>query len=182
MLKKGSAALEGTNPIRESTCEQKKSVTSEQKVELFLSSFRGRPDVHARRWENGGRGGYHPVQAPLGPLQARRHLQGADVLGIYPLLADNTTWWLAFDFDGPNSASEIRDLAQAAERLHIPLYLERSRSGLGYHAWLFFEEPVEAGKARRLGEVILTNGSFLKGALIGCFPPKTLILARDSAT
>ena len=39
----------------------------------------------------------------------------------------------------------------------IPYAIERSRSGNGSHVWIFFEEPLPAFKARRLGNAILTE-------------------------
>jgi len=41
--------------------------------------------------------------------------------------------------------------------MNLPAALERSRSGNGAHVWLFFEEAVSAGLARRLGALILTE-------------------------
>ena len=39
----------------------------------------------------------------------------------------------------------------------IPCSIERSRSGNGAHVWIFFEQPLTASKARRLGNTILTE-------------------------
>ena len=39
----------------------------------------------------------------------------------------------------------------------IPCSIERSRSGNGAHVWIFFEQPLPASKARRLGNTILTE-------------------------
>ena len=39
----------------------------------------------------------------------------------------------------------------------IPAALERSRSGNGAHIWIFFEHPVLAIKARRLGTFLMTR-------------------------
>ena len=38
----------------------------------------------------------------------------------------------------------------------VPVAIERSRSGNGAHAWIFFAEPVAAGDARRLGALLVT--------------------------
>lgn len=92
------------------------------------------------------------------------------VVGAYPLLEDNTTWFLAFDFDDEQSLSESRALCRSGAALGVPLYLERSRSGTGYHVWLFFDAPVEAAKARRLGQVLLATAGFSVKAFDRMFP------------
>jgi hypothetical protein len=40
----------------------------------------------------------------------------------------------------------------------VPYSIERSRSGNGAHVWIFFDSPVLAVKARKLGNAILTEG------------------------
>ena len=45
----------------------------------------------------------------------------------------------------------------ACRAKEIPAVVERSRSGNGAHVWLFFEGPVAASLARRLGAHILTE-------------------------
>lgn len=40
--------------------------------------------------------------------------------------------------------------------------LERSRSGQGGHAWIFFSEPVSASVARKLGVILLAKASALR--------------------
>jgi hypothetical protein len=36
-----------------------------------------------------------------------RHLSGKEVIGIYPLLQDNTSWFIAADFDQSGSGKKI---------------------------------------------------------------------------
>ncbi len=95
----------------------------------------------------------------------RRHLGGpsnkptfADfVAGVFPLLPDNTCHFLAVDFDGENWTSDAIAFIETCQKLNISVGLERSRSGAGGHAWLFFEEPLPARLARQLGFVVLTE-------------------------
>ena len=100
---------------------------------------------------------------PVTDEVVHQHLAGQDstgkpfVMGLYPMLLDETCFFLATDFDG----AEWRDDARAFQetcRLHeIPAPLERSRSGNGGHIWIFFENALPAVLARRLGAYLLTE-------------------------
>ena len=46
---------------------------------------------------------------------------------------------------------------QTCKTEEIPAALERSRSGNGAHVWMFFDEPVPAAKARKLGSFLMTR-------------------------
>ncbi len=102
---------------------------------------------------------------PLTPAVVRDHLRGEReeergrefVVGIYPLLADETCWFVALDFDGPAWKEDTTALRDACRELEIPVALERSRSGNGGHVWMFFAEPLPAVLARKLGSLLLTR-------------------------
>lgn len=47
----------------------------------------------------------------------------------------------------------------------IPFSIERSRSGNGAHVWTFFNEPIPACKARKLGNTILTEAMKRNGRM-----------------
>ena len=95
-----------------------------------------------------------------------KHLRGRDnaksqaetyVAGVYPLLPDDTVWFLAADFDKEQWAADALAYVETC-RLHgISAALERSRSGNGGHVWIFFAEPVPARDARQLGALLLTE-------------------------
>jgi len=87
---------------------------------------------------------------PLTDEQIKRHLLGEQLIGIYPLLHNNTSNFIAADFDGDNWLSEARKFTQACEASGLPVYLERSRSGNGGHVWLFFSEAYPAFKSRKI--------------------------------
>ena len=91
------------------------------------------------------------------------HLTGRDdrgqpfVMGLYPMLRDETCYFLAADFDGERWGVDAGAWMETCRRLGVPAILERSRSGSGGHVWLFFSEAISAGLARRLGSFILTE-------------------------
>ncbi len=93
----------------------------------------------------------------------RWHLTGRDdrgrafVMGVYPLLLDETCHFLAVDFDGDAWESDAGAFRETCWRLKIPVTLERSRSGNGAHAWFFFEQAIPARRARNLGSWLLTE-------------------------
>ena len=93
----------------------------------------------------------------------RWHLSGKDdrganfVAGVYPMLLDETCFFLAMDFDKAHWPEDTQAVLETCRRVGIPAYLERSRSGQGGHIWLFFEHAIPATIARRLGSHILTE-------------------------
>ena len=201
-----------------------RSSSLEEKYQLFVSLFAGRPDVHARRFESkSGSKGYSPVCAnqfnssfcaknprvkgkancitcshqafePITLEAFEAHLSGEDprsrdVLGAYPIDGDDRCSFIVADFDGkkrPEGESDdqsvdqsfgsqdstANDIGNEATGLkafetanafrqiclahQIPVYLEISRSGRGYHVWLFFSGQVPALLARRLFTKIWT--------------------------
>ena len=86
---------------------------------------------------------------------------GRDVIGIYPILKDNTCYFLCVDFDDKNCEKDYkRDVlafVNVCEDWKIPFSIERSRSGNGAHVWIFLETPIVAVKVRRLGNAIMTE-------------------------
>jgi superfamily II DNA or RNA helicase len=77
-------------------------------------------------------------------------------LGVYPMLPDDTCWFLAADFDGKSWVRDVAAFRDTARAKGVPIAVERSRSGNGAHAWIFFAEPVAAAEARRLGALLVT--------------------------
>jgi len=78
-------------------------------------------------------------------------------MGVYPLLRDETCWFLALDFDKQTWREDAQTFMETCRAEDIPASLERSRSGNGAHIWLFFEQPVTAAKARTFGSVLMTK-------------------------
>jgi len=184
--------LSGVGPAApdEGASSRMTTLSSEAKVQLFRSLFRGREDVFARRWESNrtGKAGYSPACAnEWDPVlcgkgrgtestrkanciecckhaffrftdeEVEKHLKGFQVIGVYPLLVDETCWFLAADFDGGTWQDDVTSFRETCGSLDVPIAIERSRSGSGAHAWFFFSEPVPAGLARNLGCFLITE-------------------------
>lgn len=91
------------------------------------------------------------------------HLSGRDnagqpfVAGVYPILQDETCFFLAADFDKAAWREDASAFVETCRRRKVPCALERSRSGSGAHVWLFFEEALPTALARKLGALLLTE-------------------------
>jgi len=72
------------------------------------------------------------------------------------MLPDETCWFVAADFDKKSWMRDVAAFRDTACRLGVPVVIERSRSGNGAHAWIFFAEPVPAVEAGRLGVLLMT--------------------------
>ena len=105
----------------------------------------------------------HQRFLPVTDEVIRGHLSGCDgggqafVAGVYPMLLDETCFFLAADFDKAGWREDVTAFAETCRQLDLPAAIERSRSGQGGHVWLFFEEAIPAGLARRLGAHVLTE-------------------------
>ena len=86
---------------------------------------------------------------------------GRDVIGLYPIRKDNTCCFLCTDFDDKSCEhgykNDVLAFVNVCKTWNVPCYIERSRSGNGAHVWIFFNTPVTAFKARKLGNAILTE-------------------------
>ena len=92
-----------------------------------------------------------------------RHLAGTDerggefVAGVYPMLLDETCYFLAIDLDNSSWRGDAMAMLETSRHVGVPAVLERSRSGNGGHIWIFFETAIPASIARRLGSHLLTE-------------------------
>jgi len=89
--------------------------------------------------------------------EVAKHLRGEQVMGVYPLLPDETCWFLAADFDKSSWKDDITAFGGTCDRHSVAVAIERSRSGNGAHAWFFFTSPVPAVAARKLGCFLITE-------------------------
>ncbi len=152
-----------------------------EKIKLVMSLFRGREDVFAKRWQNkNGLSGYSPVcsnewkpgicnkprikcfECPyqafpsLNEKTIEEHLTGNIIVGIYPMLLDETCFFLTADFDDEGWDKDINIVRNICLEYDIPCAIERSRSGKGAHIWFFFKDRISAASARKFGTTLLT--------------------------
>ncbi len=175
-----SIAVSAELPLEDLPCTAlDKSSAVQDKTTLFRSLFRGREDVYAVRWENerSGKKGYAPASAdrwgahkdqprtylPLTDEVVRDHLAGEKTIGIFPLLKDDSCWFLACDFDKDGWQLDALAFLGVCGRYAAPACLERSRSGNGGHVWIFFSAPVPAVQARQLGMRLLRQTMDARG-------------------
>ena len=153
-----------------------------EKITLFRRLFRGRTDVYPVRWQSTqGRSGYSPAcgnEWKAGVCNKRKvkcgdcpnrlllpvtdqvlydHLAGKKTVGVYPLLDDNSCYFLAADFDKGDWQADASAFFQSCLELEIPAALEISRSGNGAHVWIFFADQVPASEARHLGMALISH-------------------------
>lgn len=136
-----------------------------EKIRLYRSIFNTRDDVFARYWEDfeNKKSGYAPIyrlnQSPQALTDAviNSHLMGKQTIGVYPLFPDNTTAFLAIDFDGSNWLELASRVGKIAQTYQLTSYLERSKSGNGGHLWFFFTERISAYTARQMGKLLLSK-------------------------
>lgn len=154
----------------------------QERIEIFKQLFKGRTDTYAVRYETkNGKSGYTPAckyewqkpicQKPtikcsectkrtLLPLTDQviyDHLIGKHTIGLYPLLQDETSWFLAIDFDKKSWQQDVRAFISTCKELQVPASIERSRSGNGCHVWIFMQKATPAPLVRKFGYVLLSR-------------------------
>jgi len=144
------------------------------KITKFRELFKGRTDVVPRYWKSkGGASGYSPMcqnewkenvcqkpcrscqnanYIPLSDDLLLNHFKGNHILGAYPLIKNHKCNFIAADFDDHSGdrdpISDVKAYYETCQIQEIPIYVLRSKSGKGYHAYIFYKKPVPAWKAR----------------------------------
>lgn len=107
----------------------------------------------------------HQAFVPVSEDSVRKHLAGENLssykrdhtIGVYPMLKDETCWFLAVDFDKEHWKQDVTAYLNTCRIRNVPVSLERSRSGNGAHVWVFFKEPIAASDARKMAAALLTE-------------------------
>lgn len=164
-------------------------ISKEDQVEIFMSYFKGRDDVFSYLSidkKNPSKKYYIPAcynewnknvcnktmrkpckicqyrdNKPLTPDVYYDHIFNDKTIGLYPMLDDETCYFIAFDFDDKKDEKNIKYDVLAfwntCDEYNVPISVERSRSGHGFHIWLFFDNKIKAIIARKLGSLLLSK-------------------------
>jgi superfamily II DNA or RNA helicase len=152
--------------------------SNHMKLKIFLDYFKGREDCYAIRFEGKEKSGYAPkykskyryssnknrlgvskidLYEPVTKEVVELHLKGKQTVGLYPMLDDQKTYFLAIDFDKQSFKDDVKAFAKVAKGEGFSPLIEISRSGKGAHIWFFFQNKVLAKEARTLGKVLLSK-------------------------
>ena len=161
----------------------------EDSVKIFMNYFKGRNDVYpylsidktnpnikyfipacANEWKNGVcnktmgkkcKTCQYRENKPISKDTIYKHMYGNQSIGIYPLLENDTCFFLSLDFDDKDSKKDIKSdvlaFASICDKYEVPIAIERSRSGNGIHIWMFFDANIKAITARKLGSLLLSK-------------------------
>ena len=178
--------------LKQRLSSQIKNLSIQDKINIFADYFRGRTDVYPHMYIKNGKVNYAPTcnnfwkanicnkrkgftckncqyrdNVPLTLEVIKNHMYTPNnVIGIYPMLEGDTCYFLAFDFDNRNNNLDVKDdvlaFASICDKYDIPIGIEKSRSGKGYHIWIFFKDNIKALTARKLGSLLLSKTMEIK--------------------
>ena len=117
------------------------TLNPQDKINIFKTLFAGRTDVFAQHWISWDRKkqSWFPahtdrtnsVYASLTDNIFEDHLRGNRTIGVYPLLTNNTSWFMAADFDKKNKSCQ--DIFKSFRRPDNWL----ARASI-FHIWIHF--------------------------------------------
>ena len=176
-------------------------LSREDSVKIFMNYFKGRNDVYpylsidknnpnikyyipacANEWKNGVcnktmgkkcKNCQYRENKPISKETIYKHMYGNYPIGIYPLLENDTCFFLSLDFDDKDSKKDIKSdvlaFASVCDKYEVPIAIERSRSGNGIHIWMFFDTNIKARTARKLGSLLLSKTMEISNISISSF-------------
>lgn len=179
------------NKIEFKSFEYKESIklSTSEKINIYMDLFIGRSDVFAERWESKDKSGYSPVcvnkfiygvcniqkfKCKNCPNQVFKkltkeviiqHIKGEITIGIYPMLDDDTCYFLAVDFDDEDFKESVNLFIDECALYNLDCLVEISRSGNGAYVWFFFEDKYPAIKIRKIISSILTTAMIKYGKI-----------------
>ena len=187
------------NILRNKLKEQQESkpLTIDEKINVFASYFKGRDDVYSylsidknnpnkkyytpacvNEWKQGVcnktmRKACKDCQYRENKTMTldviKNHMYNNKIIGVYPLLEDESCYFLAFDFDDKKDENNIKEdvlaFLSVCDKYDIDVGIERSRSGHGIHAWIFFENKIKSIVARKLGSLLLSKTMEIRDSL-----------------
>ncbi|MFY3791490.1 TOTE conflict system archaeo-eukaryotic primase domain-containing protein [Ureibacillus sp. MALMAid1270] len=182
ILHLNNISLSSPSTLKSNELVKSKTQKIQERIQIFNELFKGRTDVYAKRYEtNNGKSGYTPAckfewQKPICQKPAIKcsecshrtllpltdqviydHLVGKHTIGLYPLLQNEKSWFLAVDFDKKSWQQDVQAFISTCRELQVPASIERSRSGNGAHVWIFMQKATSASLIRKLGHVLLTR-------------------------
>lgn len=188
--------------FNEITTNSSEDISSrEDSVKIFMNYFKGRNDVYpylsidknnpnikyyipacANEWKNGVcnktmgkkcKNCQYRENKPISKETIYKHMYGNYPIGIYPLLENDTCFFLSLDFDDKDSKKDIKSdvlaFASVCDKYEVPIAIERSRSSNGIHIWMFFDTNIKARTARKLGSLLLSKTMEISNISISSF-------------
>ena len=176
-------------------------LSREDSVKIFMNYFKGRNDVYpylsidknnpnikyyipacTNEWKNGVcnktmgkkcKNCQYRENKPISKETIYKHMYENYPIGIYPLLENDTCFFLSLDFDDKDSKKDIKSdvlaFASVCNKYEVPIAIERSRSGNGIHIWMFFDTNIKARTARKLGSLLLSKTMEISNISISSF-------------
>ena len=166
-------------------------MTNQEKLTIYHNLFNARTDIYARRWQKNDKSGWSPAysfdwnefnshRAKGGTIKdfenkkllsltdeiLLNHLLGKETIGIYPILKDNTSYFIVADFDEADWKNDSQKFIKECGNIGLKAYTEISQSGNGAHVWVFFEENYPCWKSRaillELIQKVFNHSEFIK--------------------
>ena len=144
---------------------------------IYKTLFRGREDVYAKAMISDGKNVFMPAReidwkafaehkanggtmknfdgksySRLTDKVLLNHISDKETIGIYPLLEDNSSWFITANFTDIAGLEQSISFARKCEEYRLPVYIESLQKAA--RVWLFFQEPCPAIESRKLFSLI----------------------------